>query len=1032
MSSTISFFDPKKKPFGSLSNNFPHRMFLDSSEWNTVTNYIFSNLLVTDLYKDLVKNTPVKNCLEIFNEHYKIENEDFSKKILLEAIRYQINQFPEIKELLQKTGKSKLIFASPDTFLGSGNHREGSNEYGKALMQVRHEINVDNISNEKNQQKLNKDQALYDIYLAIQILEKEITRNDNNLSEYLEYNEEEQYKLPMAFAKKHSLNETTNLSKETFLKMFSNSDNKKTQLFPEIKNYTTFQNLVHKIRAKELPKLRYRKISERNKIIFNMYVNDLIDNNYPKLEEKIKEEEKNSKKSYLEIKEEFYEKAKEQQFEGLSIMERIKLETYVTQKFDENKFPKKLNKQINTIISNIIIPSEDDIEIAKSKEKEIENKINDVKDVKEQIFTSYSEQILIYPVKSEYEEKYNEFLQLSPYQILESGKKNLSGMLEIKSKYFLTVMHYFLTEKIARLNINNKEASAFDNAYNNVFDIMFEGSLLKKITEDKEDIQFLIIKNIEKVENKYNELLKQNIMEKTTFFAKKGLDKKFENRVFQDILLATGSNNLKYEDFNNYILGLGPKNVRGENFVGKYLEELRDKLKEERKTEDFVKLTEEDIKHILTGEDGFVKEWFNMRIKDYCSVLTITKDYYYHKTGEDTSFEETFSEKVIDNIYQPCSNLYMPAELIQLNAPQYFQNIVKSNPGFKNIDFNVLSNNKIKGGGTVNIIWKRIAVLIYYLIKIMKDTNIYNIRTFITNCELFLSNHKNCEYIIADDYENCILSALLNIIKGIIEFNKSYSETSLVTEQEIDLAVSIILNKKYPIPKKVKQTLSIDKSKEKQEKLEENNERIKLTEQEENPPLSTNKIKLIKQDKKQSMEDVLNFIKQPKLPEKIRRSYMYSDDDDIDPNDFELDESFFSDGEDDDEDDEEGDFDMDNEEQDDEVVESWEELSEGEEIKPDFDEDEEIDEAVEDKEIYEVVEDKEIDDSIDVKEEVSDDILSSNAILIKEKLENIDEVQDKNKISILIENAIQKIKNDKLINKIKNNRINFFATLNYN
>ena len=79
MSSTISFFDPKKKPFGSLSNNFPHRMFLDGLEWNTVTNYIFSNLLTTDIYKDLVKNTPAKNCVELFNEYYKIENDNFSK-----------------------------------------------------------------------------------------------------------------------------------------------------------------------------------------------------------------------------------------------------------------------------------------------------------------------------------------------------------------------------------------------------------------------------------------------------------------------------------------------------------------------------------------------------------------------------------------------------------------------------------------------------------------------------------------------------------------------------------------------------------------------------------------------------------------------------------------------------------------------------------------------------------------------------------------------------------------------------------------
>ena len=169
---------------------------------------------------------------------------------------------------------------------------------------------------------------------------------------------------------------------------------------------------------------------------------------------------------------------------------------------------------------------------------------------------------------------------------------------------------------------------------------------------------------------------------------------------------------------------------------------------------------------------------------------------------------------------------------------------------------------------------------------------------------------------------------------------------------------------------------------------------------------------------------------------------MYSDDDN-DPNDFGLDESFYSDGE---EEEEEYEFDMDNDEQDKEVeVDSLEEMieDEDEKIKPNFgevDSDFDVDKVIEDEEIDEVFEDKEIeevveaisDDSIDIREEISDDILSSNAILIKEKLTNIDEIQDKNKISILIENAIQKIKNDKLINKIKNNRINFFATLNYN
>lgn len=47
MDTIIKIYNPKDTPFGQLSNNSPHSIIINGKRWNTVTNFIFSNLLVT-------------------------------------------------------------------------------------------------------------------------------------------------------------------------------------------------------------------------------------------------------------------------------------------------------------------------------------------------------------------------------------------------------------------------------------------------------------------------------------------------------------------------------------------------------------------------------------------------------------------------------------------------------------------------------------------------------------------------------------------------------------------------------------------------------------------------------------------------------------------------------------------------------------------------------------------------------------------------------------------------------------------------
>ena len=59
MQGVIRFFDPKEKPFGSLSNNYFHIMRLGGADWRTVTQYVYGMALNVPYYRNQIRQ--VKN-----------------------------------------------------------------------------------------------------------------------------------------------------------------------------------------------------------------------------------------------------------------------------------------------------------------------------------------------------------------------------------------------------------------------------------------------------------------------------------------------------------------------------------------------------------------------------------------------------------------------------------------------------------------------------------------------------------------------------------------------------------------------------------------------------------------------------------------------------------------------------------------------------------------------------------------------------------------------------------------------------------
>ncbi len=99
------------------------------------------------------------------------------------------------------------------------------------------------------------------------------------------------------------------------------------------------------------------------------------------------------------------------------------------------------------------------------------------------------------------------------------------------------------------------------------------------------------------------------------------------------------------------------------------------------------------------------------------------------------------------------------------------------------------------GHESVEVMWKRVAVMMYYLIKHIEQSTIQNLRAVLGRIELMVTKGAQCIDIIPNNrYDNCIVSALINLLKGIVEFNKQTAYNTEITEIDVNTAVSIILN----------------------------------------------------------------------------------------------------------------------------------------------------------------------------------------------------------------------------------------------
>lgn len=917
---TIELFNQNTKPYGPLSNNSNFTMTIYKENWNNVTQFIYTNMVSNYMYRDQIKKSKPKNIYDTYIKYLKKSEEDVIAESLAEGMRVKFEN-PDVLKILLSTGDEDIIYISNNKFLGVGFNNDGENILGKYLVQYRNNILNTTVKQEKLFQEQNN---LYEAYIIYNILKKEIVENGNDLSDYLylksgpkrifDYHIVKTIRdiINIYFTKnpenkirfENLVNDSAN--KNFFLELYERKDPEYHPLLQySLKSSSV---IVLELRKRYLGKMASQQNMIKQNKVFNMYLEYVLENNFPRIkkedytniiEQQLKEELKT--KIYEDELQSEKNKIKDEEKKIMREKEELKINNELKQE------EIRMREEINKIRGDEDMEDEDKEEMIKIEKQKhlvfapvlaqkIKKKENEIRKREEALKKQEHNLEIEYEVKlyEEYnklekrifgvieqmpaplKDKIDIFLAAfkTPSQedvdFAESFElKNVDSSFEIEDFTFPGQKPVEEKEKVIRIHPGNPSPNYVEdlnlikrNSYQVLSPIYYTGMLringfdyptithyivarlfasLPGIGSLKETQKYILkdptgeswVRNTPTNWINYKELFERYyhvsmIVEdnKLKELCKIGLNKKFEDRTLQNLLLSTDKKQLIWNDRNDTVLGVA-KDKKGENFVGHYLMELRTQIFNRQQQETLSVLTEENVSNIIEN-DLFMYHWVDMRVKDMCDVAKKVKRYMSAKYKLNLDLSGEFFALVLNRIYQPCSDFREMSKDVTADIPLYFVTMV---------------NSYIKNKYTPSIIkllWKRIVVMVYYLIKSVNNPTLYNIKNILLKIETLISKQDNCVKIVTKSKRsNCIISAIINVLSGISKFSKRVEKlvpiegyaivdkkrvevktTNIdpaIDKEDIELAISIILNKNVSFDLENKRL----KQKEKEEDLEE-------------------------------------------------------------------------------------------------------------------------------------------------------------------------------------------------------------------
>jgi len=531
----------------------------------------------------------------------------------------------------------------------------------------------------------------------------------------------------------------------------------------------------------------------------------------------------------------------------------------------------------------------------------------------------------------------------NPIGIFEDPSKNFpqlaifspiffNGMLNVKGYNYPTIQHYIIASLISTTGTKN----VLDSYGNNLTQkgigiknshklILIDPNLSGTTPQEYLDLQA--------ASTLYANLKKDTDDKLLSLYSVTSLNKKFQDVSLQDLLLLTKYTTILWEG-PNLFLGVGNDN-NGNNYIGKTLMTIREQIKENRKGEEVVEIEEVDVIRFI-NKDQFILDWIKMRIKDMCDVVYKAQQYMKLKhnldydltvKGDGKGFERLINS-VLNDIYQPCLSTSKLQSEDKIPVPGFVIKIVKKCSGMslgepriyikdstgnkrfnKEIEKYISKINKqiidletrFYGSSTIEhtkqesqefnayqlnewskfmenitlskesqedklkemdefkklqldeyqefwginktkktkeeiykfeheiselkrqisqykiskkkenesnqnqvtiisqMYWDRIVFMIKTLIKNSQPNTSSSIRDALVSIEMMTAEETNCVRIIKDEKDNCIVSAIINLLKGIYVFNDELTPTitPVLDEDDVKFSGSIILNSDF-------------------------------------------------------------------------------------------------------------------------------------------------------------------------------------------------------------------------------------------
>jgi predicted NAD-dependent protein-ADP-ribosyltransferase YbiA (DUF1768 family) len=914
MNSSINILNPTDKPFGRLSNNYKMLMELDDKKWNSVSNYIYANSMPVPLYSNLLHNIEPKEASREFNNFINKMIETTAFTALQNALFERLNRDEKFRDTLFATGNAPIVYDSDDKLLGAKNR--GVNLVGKVMEQLRNQ----NIVKHGEEKMLQSEQELivkiHRNYIAYMILMGLIRDGKSSLVEFLGAE-------PTAIIKELNPNQLQepNPPIEIIFNMY-----KKRQI-PEavMSSIVNFDVVIHQLRKEHLRNVTDARKEIIKNIIFDTYLREMLRREYENFSEQQIEEALST--IHLTAIPKGLNERKDQ----------------INKLFEQNMFVEVFSEHMTNIINErvkeytFILPREAEL-------KEVESYVmpsfsyQPFQEMMSVIVDDKKEPIVIIPSRDE------------PLCV-----ENENSAVIMDGRVYPSVAHYVFAMLLSQLfTVKN-----IGNAHK-----------LLVVDENKSERDLSNYVSSQRAKEIFFENLQTSVIADIKKYAKIALDKKFQDKFAQDILLTSGNTKLIWSDPNDRILGMVKEN--GENFAGEYMMELRNKLKQFEN--DLEKKVEWSNVIEIMETDKFISKWVELRIEELmmnahiiamCCRTTITPD---------------LLKIIIEELYDKCSLVSSQLDVMPDIVPKYFKNIVKSFVVQKKIEKDgeekrthtkIMANAK---DDVMTVIWQYALVLVFTMYQSAKEHSVQSMRELIAESEIYLSKKKNCKGEIPNNVNKCIFSALVNVLSKIKKISQSVLFPFKINQKSINIAINIILNKNV----QRSEELSPDED---EEKIEANDEQELSKSQNVRSENPFHKLAFRRRMKVKPLE-----------PLEIPSPGGDSDD--------EEDELVFEASDDEsgsEKSDEEGIFEPDDEDKDDE----------------DMGNEDEDDELIQGR----------MDENADLSSTVIDYHIINELKVIDLNIDNEEE------IITLIKNAIKEIVHYRMPFKIKINRINFFATL---